>query len=173
MYTKQLRLEQISKIQYADMTMFWRKETILRSGTAYVRIHAPIIRDGHEFLLNMLKDHPFADEISVNNHGRWEHAYVRRVTDTRLKEMAGIAARDGKKRNYLEVKFKRGEGRLPRATIGFRVYDGNIIGYELEVPRCLEDLFDIQIEDGNHRHVKGLWVPKSYKPGDVVGGNGR
>jgi hypothetical protein len=169
MYTKQLKLEQVTKIQYAEMVCFWRHDPLLMSSNAYVRIRAPVEAEGHEALLDMLMDHPYADELRVNKRGHWLHTFVREMSPQKLRQLAGIAARDGKKRNYLEIKFRRGQGKPPRATIGFRMHKGKIVGYEMDVPRCLEDIFDVQMDGNSYRNIKGIWVPDNYRPGDVVG----
>lgn len=166
MYTKEIELEEVTLEEFERMEEFWKIRVRKRDDTIYSKITKTIVEEDYERLLFFLLEHPYADELCVNNNGDWVKRYTRFISESEVREIARIASRDRFKKNYLELKFKvRGVSHTERAILGFAEFNGFIIGSEVGVPLDLECLFTVRYSaahQSGYRFIRGLWVPTSF-----------
>lgn len=144
MYTQEIILEQITEREFSRLESGWKFDIRRRDDAIYSHLRNPIIETDYERLLFFLLEHPYADQLCVNDQGKWRKKYTRKISDAEVHDMARIAARDMLKTNYLEMKFKGGEDPDEiRAVLKFAEHEGQIIGCEVTVPQHLNGLFTL------------------------------
>lgn len=126
-------------------------------------------------LMEMLLDHPYADELCVRSQDRWIKEYTRRMNKVKLDFMARTAANNPSHINYFEIKFKKREiadsveGTIPadRPVIEFVEYKSgdqrSIVGYQIIMPVEYEELFTVVRTSPleNFALIHGIWMPST------------
>ena len=161
MYTRNIILEEISEPEFSTLEQFWNKKISRREDQIFARVHSPIIDTDYETILHRLLSHPHAVLLCVNDHGRWIKRRREELNLQDIEELAGLAARDERKRGYLEVKIKRFPYDSPslRATLEFMEYNGSIVSNDIRIHHSLEDMFTLRYTSSGWNYVNGLWVP--------------
>lgn len=160
-------LEQVTPEEYQRMQDFWHKKRKLKQDSVYSRVINPLRypAEDYERILFDLVSMEYANELCVNDCGKWMRRYINRILESEVREMARIAANDTWKIFYLEMKFlPREKRRLPyrprQIHIEFVEYNNEVIGYVVDVPASLGHLIRTDVKD-EHLYNWGLWVPET------------
>ena len=160
MYTTDIRLEEVTVEEFAEMERFWNKHIIKRDNFIYARIHNPIKDKNYEKLLERLLESQLHIVFSVNDRGRWTNTVGDGITKSKIRTLAGIAEHDSRKRNYLEVKMRSfPKAYSPQSIIEFVEYQREIVGHYMAVTHYQRDYFTIQDSGKDWLSMLGLWVP--------------
>lgn len=159
-YTKNIILEEIAPNEFRQQGQFWQKNVRLRSDFAYARIDNPIIETDYERLLFRLLEHPLAYQIATREQGRWIRGYADSITDSEVRELARLAARDYRKYNYLEMRLRRPSARWQQeALLEFVEYQGKIISNDITIHYSLQKMFEVRIGRQSWVNMQGVWKP--------------
>ncbi len=160
LYTKSIILEETTAHEFRQRGQFWQKNVRRRSDFAYARIDNPIIETDYERLLFRLLEHPLAYQIATREQGRWIKGYADSITDSEVRELASLAARDYRKCNYLEMRLRRPSARWQQeALLEFVEYQGKIISNDITMHYSLQKMFDVRIGRQSWVNMQGVWVP--------------
>ncbi len=179
LYTQEPTLIETTVDDFYKLADFWgRDQLVVRGDTLASRLKGPIRmplissapEEDYASLLDMLLEHPEADQICVRTRAGWVKEYARRMTGSRIQHFAELAASAPEKIHFLEIKYRaRGENQAEpwytdRPVIEF-VEDltpgqESIVGYQMIIPAGYEDLFTIvQHSEGRFVLSHGIWVP--------------
>jgi hypothetical protein len=128
----------------------------------HVRILAPFSYPDYQTLLREFIDCREADRITVNNKGKWERYYKRRIREEELDRIAAIAASDKIKKGHIELYFHRNGRGFLHTKMKFVEHDSRIVSYELICDPLYAGFLSWQTSERPiDNYIYGLWEPKA------------
>lgn len=180
-YTKNIRLEDLAIRTgsqkdainlFKEMQRWWSSGLEIKGGRVYSKLDNPLwFEVGEDRIetyyrtMQFLLEHNLAYDLSVRRSVELIRIYIwegENITDSRIRQMAEIAANDKTKINYFSIRLKEDDGRDSGAKIEFAEFQNVIIGYEVCVPFRYRHLFDIRTKQEGYYWNNGLWMPDNY-----------
>ena len=142
-WTKQIRLEEISRADYSAFRRGWGNETSEKNrpvSDTYARIIKPLASDDYLKLVDTFLKHPAARQINVLEQNWGWHKFSPNLVSPALSAfIAGVAENDPFGYDFLEMRFQpvqlNAEGIKERAKIVFREAGDMLLGYRIKVHR--------------------------------------
>lgn len=174
MFTKEIKLEQISAEEFDKLSSIWGLTEKAKKGRNYHKIGNTIVYDSpsgqvdYNAFIRSIAEHPYALSIAVREGNEWHRPYVKDLTDEKITELSEIAKKDPKKQNFLELKLRRdrqfGDNVVGKqATIEFAEIGGALVCYQIKVPKELLFMFNFNPDTYNNINF-GLWKPEPDQP---------
>ena len=143
MYTRDIKLEQISAEDYNKIKEEWRFPKEARSIDSFAMVVNPLAHDNYEELFDFLLEHPHAYTLNVRRDSRWVRISRDNSTKSKLKGLAKIADGNRIKRNYLSISYRIDPYIQTSAEIEFIERNGLVIGYRVSIPQHLSGMHDL------------------------------
>jgi len=159
--SREVSLEEIAQEEFVARHDFWGDDRLFREGHGYYSINEPLIGNSVPDLLAKAEGLKFLFKVSVRDGSYWKRFIQRDVERQSVREeIAFLASRDSRKRNYLEIELrKKGRSYESSAVIECTERRGLIVGYKVRVPWQAYDLVQFPNTPDSYSKVNALADP--------------
>jgi len=166
-------LEQVEFPDFENFLSYWHKdEQDDIDCVFYSRIKNPLMYETYEYAIEDFFNHPVANQLSVNEKGRWKRVNARYDYNLEkvVEDFSETARADAYKQNFFEMKFGYGMHSYDLLVVSFvELHNKVIVGHDVRVPMNMSSYLSIkqqknseEIQSGErfeYKRAHGIWVP--------------